>query len=59
MQYLPGKRAPVRNREPGISSSISLKMHPTDQMSIAHVYGSCKITSGARYQRVTTYVVIW
>mmetsp|Transcript_39833 Transcript_39833/g.83539 ORF Transcript_39833/g.83539 Transcript_39833/m.83539 type:complete len:220 (+) Transcript_39833:919-1578(+) len=59
MQYLPGKRAPVRNRDPGHSSSSSLKMQPTDQMSMALEYGSCRMTSGARYQRVTTYLVIW
>jgi hypothetical protein len=46
---LPGKR--------GVLPSNSAKMHPTDQISTALVYSEAfRITSGARYQRVTTYL---
>ena len=34
-------------------------MHANDQMSIAVVYRCSRMSSGARYQRVTTCVVIW
>lgn len=40
---------PARKCEPGISSNSSLKMQPTDQMSIGDEYGSMRMISGARY----------
>ena len=46
----PGKR--------GCLPKSSARMHPTDQISTALVYSlALRITSGARYQRVTTYSV--
>mmetsp|Transcript_23937 Transcript_23937/g.38375 ORF Transcript_23937/g.38375 Transcript_23937/m.38375 type:complete len:213 (-) Transcript_23937:362-1000(-) len=42
----------------GFFSSSSPKLHPTDHMSTAVVYASApRRSSGARYQRVTTFVV--
>jgi len=46
----PGKR--------GVLPINSAKMQPTDQISTALVYSEAfKMTSGARYQRVTTYLL--
>ena len=48
-------------RSAGPSGSIvssSAKMHANDQMSMAVVYRWSRMSSGARYQRVTTCVVI-
>ena len=42
----------------GLRPSISPKMQPAPQMSMALLYSwEESITSGARYQRVTTYSV--
>mmetsp|Transcript_28763 Transcript_28763/g.84951 ORF Transcript_28763/g.84951 Transcript_28763/m.84951 type:complete len:267 (+) Transcript_28763:1071-1871(+) len=61
-QERPGKRAPRSRRSTLASGSIvssSAKMHAKDQTSIAAVYRCSRISSGARYQRVTTCDVIW
>lgn len=42
----------------GQAYSISARMQPAAQMSIDELYDLVKISSGARYQRVTTYSVI-
>jgi hypothetical protein len=48
-----------RKSSPGKSGcrpNSSARMHPTDQISTALVYSlALRMTSGARYQRVTTY----
>jgi hypothetical protein len=50
-----------RKSSPGNSGCLpnsSARMHPTDQMSTALVYSlAFRMTSGARYHRVTTYSV--
>ena len=51
IQSLPGNR--------GLPLSISARMQPTDQTSIALVYSlNVNMISGARYQRVATYSVM-